>query len=594
MNGIKQAIFGLGALALVGCGSHPIMNGAQDLAPSHPVDDGHVQTGCFMDSDCDDGMKCHTFSCNLNTHMCNYQDKSCQGGDPCNNSACDPGSGQCVNTAANDGAPCTASTGDPGTCAAGNCTPTPNCYGVNQFLTIYCDSGSLRYDDNTNDPSVSFDTTNVLSTYACATNESASEVAYQFSAPTTGPVTVRLKVTPDPASPDMAGTPDADLDLIILDGSCTAAAACANPTLPGGGYQGITAGTGTETVTFNANSGTTYYIVVDGKNGATANYHLEIESCGVCSPTPSTRIGCGMSIPSGDTTKGMSALSSYMCTSGATTQNLSLPGNEQAFEFATVAPVSENVTATVTGASGPVTLLALPVDFNGQCDATSCVGSQASTAGSASLTFSATPSDSITPAYYWLVVDTSTAGANATFGLSLDCAPYCSQNDNLDCTTKTSSNNNSAGISAVSNWGPGGAPCNGAVNLSGPEYVYLFSKPATTGIPTYRFTLASITSGKHLGLVILDAGATLPTTCDPSLACASATPQTVAATATTLASTGTIVAAGPGTTDGGTMGETAVVDLASSGLAAHYYWVVVDGVGGDVGDFALSIDSGCN
>ncbi len=597
MNGTYRVICGLGALALVGCGGNSL-SGPQDMLMSHPVDDGHVQTGCFADSDCDDGKKCHTFSCNTLSHTCNYQDKVCTSSDPCNTSACEPSTGNCVETPANDTMACTTTAGDPGTCVSGTCTPTPTCYDINnQFLTIYCDAGSFRFDNNSNDPNVGFETTNVINSYACGANETAPEVAYEFSPATLGPVTVTLKVTPDPSSTDMSAPPtDVDLDLFVLDSACTAAAPCMNPALPGGGFQGVTAGTGTESVTFIGDPNKIYFIVVDGKNGATANYELEVKSCGTCSPTPATTLACGMSIaaPGGNTASGMSALSAYMCTNGASTTNVSMPGNEEAFQFTTVAPVTQNVTATVTGASGPVTVLALPVDFDGACDPTVCLGSQSSSGGSATLTFPAAPYDSVTSTNYWVVVDTPTAGANATFGLQFDCSPYCSQNDSLDCVTKTATNNNGNGISGVTSWGPTAASCNTGVNLNGPEYIYLFSKPVTTGLPTYRFTLASVTSGKHLGLVILDAGATAPTACDPTVACASATPQTVAAGSMNLASTGTIVAAGPGTTDGGAMGETAVVDLASSGLAAHYYWVVVDGVGGDVGDFALSIDSGCN
>jgi hypothetical protein len=130
-------------------------------------------------------------------------------------------------------------------------------------------------------------------------------------------------------------------------------------------------------------------------------------------------------------------------------------------------------------------------------------------------------------------------------------------------------------------------------NLSGAEYVYLFHKTTTTNLPKYRFTLASSTANKHLALVILDAGTTSPTSCDPRITCASTAAVTVAATTTTLASTGTYVAAGTGTTEGGTKGKTAVVDLTTGTLTDHYYWVIVDGVSGDAGSYALSIDSGC-
>jgi hypothetical protein len=560
--------------------------------------DGHLQTGCTEVSDCDDGNPCHKPSCQ--SGVCSYQDVQCPAPDGCNAAACDPKDGQCKTTPVADGLACTTSGSMPGTCMSGFCAPLPTCYDPNtSYASVFCDSGAQ--DDSTLAANSYNTPTMAIDDYSCDKGMTGPETAYQFSPDADGDVTVELTAKA-PAGTD-GGVADPDLDLVILDGTCDGTAVCANPPLPGGGYAGITNGTGKEHVTFHALASHTYYLVVDGRAGAVADYRLEITACGACQPSPTTTLACNASMPlGGDTSKGMNTLGMYTCTKGTGTQSVTAAGNEQVFLFSTVAPVAQNVTAKVVNASKPVTLLALP-STSGACDPTSCLGSAAATgtAGSmtASLTFSAAP-DYSGPAHYWVVVDTAAAGADATFGLQLSCGAYCSNDsyaDVIDCSQKsvTSGANNGATGSTndVSAWGPSSGACGGMTNLSGPEYVYLFHKQTTTTKPKYRFTLASLTDGKQLGLVVLDAGTTAPANCDPTQACAVTAPVTVAATSTQLASTGTYVAAGPKSTIGGTDGKTAVADLTTGVLAEHWYYVVVDGVGGDVGDFALSIDSGC-
>jgi hypothetical protein len=366
-----------------------------------------------------------------------------------------------------------------------------------------------------------------------------------------------------------------------------------NPALPGGGYAGVTAGQGDESVTFHAMSGHTYYFVVDGKDAANkGDFTLSVDSCGACHATPATTLACNMSMPvSGDTSKGQSLLSSYTCG----TNMVSLAGKEQTFKLAGAAPYSVTVkaTATVSNASGAATLLALP-ESAGACNPDLCAGSANTASGAASLKFDVTPDFSDTFSY-WVVVDT--ASADATYGLSVACAPYCSNyfGDYVDCSYKTvtGTNDQYGSTNDVSAWGPASAACGGMKNLTGSEYVYLFHKVTTTNMPKYRFTLTANTSNKHLALVVLDAGTTNPTGCDPMIACANTAPATVAASGTVLASTGSYIAASPGTTDGGTKGKTAVVDLTTGTLTDHYYWVIVDGVTGDSSDYSLTLTSGC-
>jgi hypothetical protein len=584
-------------LLVAGCG-----NTANDPDGGHELGDGHVQTGCNIDADCDDGNACHTGKCNIVTHVCSFDDKQCTPADSCSTATCDPSDGTCKSTPANDNGSCTTTSGAAGTCMTGFCMQIPSCFdSVNSFLSLSCATGFSGADDNDNDPfNVGSGATHAVNDYGnCATGETAPEVAYPFSNTTASDqlVTVHLELqnlgAVDAGTPD-GGTPaETDLDLIILEGTqCNGQVACVNPARAGGGFQGITANTANETVTFTAKANTSYFIVVDGKGSA--SYHIEIQACGACQPTPTNTLSCNQSMSvNGDTSQGTSALASYTC--GGNT--LPGAGSEQIFFFTPVGSVAQQVRTTVTNPSSAVTLAAIGQNSSLQCDAAmSCLaGANAPAGTSTSITFSADRGFSATPNHYFVVVDAPMSGTNATYGLQFDCLPSCSHSGDLDCSSNktVSGNNGSASASSVSAWGPTGMACGGMTNLSGPEYVYLFAKPATTSKPTYRFTLAATSDNKHLGLVILDAGDANPTSCDPATTCAMTTPVTVTATATTLASTGTYVSAGPMSSDGGTDGKTAVVDLQSTTAAAHYYWVVVDGVTGDVSDFALSIDSGC-
>ncbi len=101
--------------------------------------------------------------------------------------------------------------------------------------------------------------TNDVSYYGCTSlNESGKEYTYRFTAPATGSVTV-----------DLSGiAPGVDLDVFVLlhpYGSCTPGNCIARGT-----------STGSESVTFDALEGQTYYIVVDGYNGAEGTYDIEL------------------------------------------------------------------------------------------------------------------------------------------------------------------------------------------------------------------------------------------------------------------------------------------------------------------------------
>jgi len=94
--------------------------------------------------------------------------------------------------------------------------------------------------------------------YPCAANEAGPEVAYKFLGTADQDVTVFLRRY----APNKSNAPlvDKDLDLIVLDATCTATSTCLNQ-MVGGALQGVTAGTGYESVTFHSAVNHTYYLV---------------------------------------------------------------------------------------------------------------------------------------------------------------------------------------------------------------------------------------------------------------------------------------------------------------------------------------------
>jgi len=161
----------------------------------------------------------------------------CAGGTPaCGDGSLDPGE-QCDdgNTAAGDGCSATCTIED-GTC--------------NPVYTLHCgdsDSWSTTTYDNK------------VQEYGCTgLTESGPEYTYQFVAEATGEVNVT--VTPV--------NPSDDLDVFVL---LKQGASC----MPGNCVEhGVSVGA--ENITFNALAGQTYYIVVDGYQGASGDYDVAV------------------------------------------------------------------------------------------------------------------------------------------------------------------------------------------------------------------------------------------------------------------------------------------------------------------------------
>ena len=153
-------------------------------------------------------------------------------------------------------------------CGNGDLEPGEQCDDGNTSSNDGC-SGSCTLEDGTCNPSFTLTcgatdnwTTeygdNKIESYGCASAlvESGNEYTYSFTAESTGEVTVTM------------GGLDADLDVFVLlnpFGSCKPGNCIAS---------GVSVGD--ESVTFDALAGETYYIVVDGYQGANGSFDIEL------------------------------------------------------------------------------------------------------------------------------------------------------------------------------------------------------------------------------------------------------------------------------------------------------------------------------
>jgi hypothetical protein len=432
--------------------------------------------------------------------------------------------------------------------------------------------------------------------YTCAPNEAGPELAIPFnvdpSFTTPVSVTISLKLgVVDQNTFETVVAPDqtaVDLDLIVLEDSCSGTATCANPS-SGSTFQGITAGTSAEKVTFMADPTKTYYVVVDGKDmNQVGPFIVEVESCGACALTSSTDIACNSSFPVPSTTVGGSTvLTNYTCGSASA---VAFAGAEVPFLLRDDSGVARNITATLTGATMGTGLFVLNQAMNGDCQGADCITSAvvATDGASTPVTWSTNPQDEFTGAPVftrnWVVVDRPDT-STTTFGLSVSCAPYCSidPDNTLYCmgngnyVTEVDALTTAGGPMQETQWGPAGTPCGGLTGLTGPEHVVEFT-PDGTGTNTYTFELQSNDPTKNLSLVILDAGTTA--TCSPTATCA-----------TFAAATGTAATGSSGTlTTKVASSQTANVTL--SAQANHTYLLVVDGTDASGADFNILIQPG--
>ncbi len=238
---------------------------------------------------------------------------------------------------------------------------------------------------------------NVVDTWACDTGTTGPEVVYKFKPTVTGSYTATLDQL------------TADLDLIVV--SNTSAFACDASTACVSTAASIKTGTTSETVTFTADATKTYYLAVDGKNGAVGNYHIKLTStsCGapICkngidSLSCSTLVTANRNDASGATND----VSSWgTCLGGGT-------GPEFAHLFSPT--VAGPTTVEMIGLKADLDLIVLEAPASMCAPNNTCVKYSNNTGNtSEKVTFTADPAKK-----YWLIVDGKN-GATSPYTLAV-------------------------------------------------------------------------------------------------------------------------------------------------------------------------------
>ncbi len=549
--------------------------------------DGFVVGGCYTIDDCA-VTKCQQVKCNIVTHMCEYKEKVCTPESECTTATCELATGSCIQQAANDQAMCTTTSGGMGACLGGTCIGIPTCAPTSSFgSTVSCSSSSFSSAiHDSNDTGFSGSGAANVSAYACAPTEIGPEAVYTFkhdAAAGDEDVTLSLRLV-DSFGADIADQTVVDLDLIVLEDSCTGTSVCKNAAITGG-FAGVTTGTSKERVSFRALAGKSYFIVVDGKDAAQVHdFVIEAESCGLCQPSDGTRIDCNTSTPiNTSTASGTASLSNYTCGAGMTA--VSSPGKEIPFYFKSVSEVQRNVTATLTGATAAFNLFALPDTSYGQCDPTKCIGYASGASGAQTLTWPIAASSGTSFTRYWLVVDAATA-TDTSFGLTLACDPYCLSPYSLRCgsgsdLTTITNGTTVGGLTQADHWGPS-TGCDGLTGLTGPETTVKFTPTVGVGGALYQVQLFS-KSGKNLSMTVLDGGTTAGVVCSPSFACVFNTVEPASANFTGTRSTNS---------------ATVAAGLNFHADKDHLYYIVVDSPDATGGTFDMKVvgqggGSGC-
>jgi hypothetical protein len=303
-------------------------------------------------------------------------------------------------------------------CADSDCSSTtvcapPACVAGYQLTCGQSDSWANYY----------FGSTNVISNYlGCSNNDAypAPEYTYKFVAATSGKVTVSMTAK------------TADTDLILIGGS---SGTCSSS-------QCLAYDVGAGTLTFDAVSGSTYYFVVDGFNGAQGTYTIAVD----CQTTAIEICNDGSDNDSDGATDcedsdcfGVSSSCQPACTpdkvelaqlkcptdkdsfqndgSGSTNvitgyscNTFNYSGNEYAYTFVATADGPVTVTlANETAANGDTDVIVLH-DTGLGCNPASCM-----TTGTSSATFDAKAGQT-----YYIVID-GYQGANGSYDLAFSC-----------------------------------------------------------------------------------------------------------------------------------------------------------------------------
>jgi hypothetical protein len=294
-------------------------------------------------------------------------------------------------------------------CADSDCNGDPACPGNGRCsarFSVNC--ADARFSNTTNENQAP---TDVIDSYSCiGWDESGPEVAWEFTAPIDGQVSVSIEY-------DAA---EGDLDLFVLEDQC-AGNRCIQH--------------GDESLTFAATSGTTYFFVIDGRNGDHGGYTLriycELEEGRACVTgvdedgdgqtdcddpdcdgtnwcpasgecyTFDSPVGCGEEV-SGTTLDWGSTdiVDTYACTGNA------LAGPENAKLYTAGGGGSATATITSDSTGGQFEILVL----EDTCDGTSCLSH-----GTDSATFTAQDGHD-----YYIVID-APEGITGSYTVQLDC-----------------------------------------------------------------------------------------------------------------------------------------------------------------------------
>jgi hypothetical protein len=405
----------------------------------------------------------------------------------------------------------------------------PSCRISGNALSCGAPSDMRRNDDSAR-------SRDAIDAWSCAAGTTGPEVVYQYYASQTAMVTVELSGL------------TADLDLIVVAGSfnaCDPTGACV--------ASSTQTGTASETVSFQAQAGTYYYIGVDGKNGAVSPYLLKLRSPGC--PAPScynsiNTLSCTYreeTRSNDDAARSRNAIDAWSCAPDTT-------GPEVVYRFRPT--LAGDYTVDLSGLSADLDLIVLSSTSSTACaPANACVASSTKAGTAAeSVTFTGDPT-----LYYWIAVDGKN-GAVSPYTLRLSgaaCGPPVCQGSgrNLTCTLASRSlthQNDASGATAnVSAWA-----C--APNTGGPEVAHQFTP---TGAGPYTIDMIGLTG--DLDLVVLEQ--TMLNMCDPTAACVTAS------------------------TNAGASAER--VTFTADPLKR--YWLVVDGKNGAISPYTLAVTAGC-
>lgn len=287
---------------------------------------------------------------------------------------------------------------------------------------------------------------------------------------------------------------------------------------------------GSDALQFDATIGETYYLVVDGVAGAVSDFTLDVSCAPVlndCEPVDG--LVCGFpAFGRNDDGGSTDNIDSYPCAPG------DFSGSEYTYEFQAA---GDGMVTLSIGTTPDVDLFLLDAS-GGACEPAACIAY-----GEDEISFMATAGES-----YYVVVE-GLSGGGGPYVLTTDCdfpPGQCSPVRSIGCGEQHFNNNGNPAGSTVANDSYSCAP---GRDMSGPEYAYQLVAPP--GQDTRVQAILENQSG-DVDVFILE---NMGVGCDP----------------------GTCVAWGD---------DSVFFDA----LAGRQYYIVVDGPGGNTGDYRLRLE----